>query len=150
AAEMAVVPKVQLIGTDTNKNVLQRARAGHYRGLPPNTISKQRLERFFILLNDGYQVCDSLREMCVFFQHYLTKGNPFADVDGISCRNVLSFLFDPGACQLILQSLHAALKPGGWLVLGKGEALGVPEALFLPVDRDRMIFTRNEPVRPSA
>jgi len=81
--------------------------------------------------------------MCIFSRHDLTKDPPIPDVDLISCRNVLSFRFGPELRDSILRSFRTALKPGGWLILGKGETLAVPEALFRATDRDQMIFTRN-------
>jgi|GEM_PF-5727873 len=140
-AGMPTAPAVELIGTDISTNALRRARAAYYRGPPPGTISEQRVKRFFVPLNDGYQVCDSVRQMCTFCYHDLTKNPAITDLDFISCRNVLSFFFGPELRDSIFQSFHAALKPGGWLILGKGETLAVPEALFRASDPDRMIFT---------
>jgi two-component system CheB/CheR fusion protein len=56
---------------------------------------------------------------------------------------VLGFFFEPEVRDRILKSFHTALNPNGCLVLGKREILTVPDALFVPLDRERMIFARN-------
>jgi chemotaxis methyl-accepting protein methylase len=118
-ANMPAAPATQLIGTDVSTSALQRARTGCYRGRPPATISEQRLDRFFVSSNGGYQVCDSIRRMCTFSRHDVSKDPPIPDVDLISCRNVLGFFFEAEQRRRIMEAFHAALKPGGYLILGK-------------------------------
>jgi chemotaxis methyl-accepting protein methylase len=141
--EMRAAPGVELIGTDISMHALQRARTGRYRGKPPASISAERLQRFFVSTDGEYRVCDSIREMCRFSHHDLTSDPPITNADIISCRNVLAFFFGGQLQERILASLHGALKPDGYLVLGKREILTVPDALFRTVDRDLMIFARN-------
>jgi chemotaxis methyl-accepting protein methylase len=139
---MSGMPALEVIGTDISVGALQHARTGYYRGNPLGTIKDKRLERFFVPANGGYTICDSIRRICAFRRHNLSTDAPIREVDLISCRNVLSFFFDPNTQGRVLEVLHGSLLPGGYLVLGRGESLRIPDTLFLPVDRNKRVFRR--------
>ena len=56
------------------------------------TVSAERLERFFVGRDDSYQVNRELRQMCIFSKHNLLQDPPFPELDLISCRNLLIYL----------------------------------------------------------
>ena len=55
-------------------------------------MSPERLRRFFVKVQGGYQIVRSIREMCVFARQDLTKDPPFSRLDLICCRNVLIYM----------------------------------------------------------
>ena len=58
----------------------------------------------------------------------------------ITCRNVLIY-FDRETQEALFHRFHAALAPGGFLVLGKVETLlGPTRSLFTPVDARERVF----------
>jgi PAS domain S-box-containing protein len=64
----------------------------------------------------------SLREKMVFAPQDLLVDPPFAGLDLITCRNLLIYL-NPDAVKRVLHLLHGSLRIGGYLFLGRGEAL---------------------------
>ena len=61
----------------------------------------------------------------------------------ITCRNVIIY-FDRESQEALMQRFHAALVPGGYLVLGKVETLlGPSRRLFEAVDTRQRIFRRS-------
>ena len=65
----------------------------------------------------------------------------FQDLDLISCQNVLIYLESTPQAR-ILQTFHYALKPTGYLCLGKSETTGTSSDLFEPLDKKGKIFLK--------
>jgi len=132
---------VQIFASDISEAVIEKARSGKYPENISADVGPERLERFFRKIDGGYQVSKSLRELCVFSRHNLIDDPAFARLDLISCRNVLIYL---GSVQRhILPMFHYALKPGGYLMLGRSEKTGFDD-LFSLVDVDTRIYIRKE------
>jgi two-component system, chemotaxis family, CheB/CheR fusion protein len=130
---------VQIFATDVDGQVINQARAGFYPEAALADVSPERLRRFFIKGSGGYQVSKSIREMCVFARQNLIKDPPFSHLDLISCRNVLIY-FGLVLQKLVVPIFHFALKPTGFLLLGKSEALGSFMDLFSLVDKRYKIY----------
>ncbi len=79
----------------------------------------------------------------IFGRHDLVQDPPISRIDVLSCRNTLMY-FTPTAQTRILAKLHFALRPTGFLVLGRSEALATRSALFTPFDLKRHVFQTNE------
>ncbi|GCE11607.1 chemotaxis protein CheB [Tengunoibacter tsumagoiensis] len=134
----------QIFATDIDTGVLKQARAGIYQRKALQDVSSERLQRFFLPLDrsgERYQVNASIREQCVFARHNLAYDPPFSRLDLLSCRNVLIYLM-PSAQEKVLQTLHYALKPHGFLVLGASESVGPDSGLFTRVEPHQKIFTK--------
>ena len=142
AAGAGVSVPIQIFASDISEPAIEKARAGVYLENVAADISPERLERFFIRTDGGYQVAKPLRELCIFTRQDLINDPPFSKLDLISCRNVLIYM---GPVQKrILPILHYALKPNGYLMLGVSEtARGFPE-LFRTVDKKYKIYGRKE------
>ena len=130
---------VQIFATDISDVALERARAGVYpedikRNMPPRL-----LRRFFTKVDRGYEIVKRVRDACVFARHDLTKDAPFANVDLISCCNVLIYLGQTAQKQ-ILPMFHYALRPSGALMLGSSETVGEFGDLFAAADSRSRIF----------
>ena len=89
--DMHLPAAMQLFGTDINEAGLERARAGLYSDAIAQDVSPERLRRFFVRLETGYQISKSIRESCVFARQDLTRDPPFSHLDLVSCRNVLIY-----------------------------------------------------------
>src|SRR2546425_8625605 len=133
--------KLQLVATDVNEAVLDKARAGSYAKTSVNDLSPERLRRFFVEENGGYRVAKFLREMVIFARQNLLSDPAFSRMDLVSCRNLLIYL-EQDLQRKILPTLHYALKPGGFLFLGESESIGSFADLFEPVDKKHKIFSK--------
>ena len=114
---------IQIFATDISETALDRARTGLYTEAAVAEISPDRLKRFFVRQDGGYQVNKSVRDMCIFARQNLVKDPPFSNLDLVSCRNVLIYM-GPVLQRRVIPTLHYALKPGGYLMLGEAEGLG--------------------------
>jgi two-component system CheB/CheR fusion protein len=141
-SQHSIVTPVQLFGTDLSEGAIEKARAGVYGGTSMEKISGERRNRFFTKIDGHYQITKPIRDICVFATHNLLKDPPFSKLDLISCQNVFIYI-EPEAQKRILQSFHYALKPTGYLLLGKSETIGKASELFSPASKDLKLFTKN-------
>lgn len=132
---------IQLLATDIDEAALAVARRGLYRETVANSLAPVRLQRFFIRREGAYQVTDELRAMVVFAAHDLTRDPPFAQIDLLSCRNLLIY-FEAGMQQQVLERCAYSLRPGGYLFLGAAEGTGRASPIFTPVSKKRSLFRR--------
>ena len=139
-------PRIQIYATDISEAAIARARAGVYLKSISREVSAARLQRFFSPCPGGYQVTKALREVCIFARQNVARDPPFARIDLISCRNLLIY-FDATLQKKVLPTLHYALNPGGYLMLGLSEGPYRFGDLFEAVDSKRKIFAKKSTQR---
>jgi chemotaxis methyl-accepting protein methylase len=138
-----------ILATDIDSHALAIARKGLY---PRSQLANVRLgqfDRYFTPSGSHFEVLREIREMVLFSKHDITRFNG-SDLSGtlsgpfdlILCRNMLIY-FKPDLQRRIMNILHKALSPGGYLVLGTAESL-VPEveSKFGVVDKWAKIFQK--------
>jgi two-component system CheB/CheR fusion protein len=132
---------IQVFATDISDAALDRARAGVYQDSVLADMSPQRLKRFFMRVEKGYQILQSVREVCIFAKQNITKDPPFSGLDLISCRNLLIYL-GPELQKRVIPTMHYALRPGAHLMLGGAESLGVFSDYFTLIDKKYKIYQK--------
>lgn len=132
---------VQLFATDLNERNIEKARLGVYKKSALRDIGEDRIQRFFMYVDDHFQVIKAIRDMCVFARHDLLKDPPFSRVDLISCQNVLIYL-DNAVQGRVLRSFHYALRQDGILCLGRSETTGDASELFTHPERDKRFYRK--------
>lgn len=133
--------QVQIFGTDVNEKGIHKARAGVYRESIAEEVSPERLQRFFIKVDEGYRVNKAVRDMCVFAQQNLAGDPPFSQMNVVACRNLLIYM-GQALQRKIVPILHYALKPSGFLVLGRSEGVLGFSNLFSTVDAKHKIYAK--------
>lgn len=141
--------KVTIFASDIDSASIDFARAGVYADSIVNDISPERLSKFFIKKEKGYQLKKEIREMVVFAHHNLIKDPPFSKLDLITCRNLLIYL-KSDLQKKIIPLFHYSLNTDGILVLGTSETIGDFGNLFSPFDEKNKIFKgKNYNIRKS-
>jgi two-component system CheB/CheR fusion protein len=137
---------LQIFGTDISDKNIEKARTGIFPENVSENISEQRLKHFFSKVDRRYQISKAIRDICVFAKQDLTRDPPFSNLDLISCRNVLIYL-KPKAQKRIIPLFHYALKPSGFLVLGKSESINGFEDLFNVTDKMPLYSKKMAPTK---
>ena len=132
---------IQIFGTDLSERCVAAARAGIYSESETAGFSPELLERFFRRVDRGYQIIQSIREMCVFARHNIFVDPPFSRLDLISCRNVLIYL-EPALQRQVVATFHYALRPNGYLILGPAEGLRDLTDVFEVVNKEHRFYRR--------
>ncbi|WP_052049493.1 chemotaxis protein CheB [Leptolyngbya sp. KIOST-1] len=140
-------PSIQIFATDVNERAIEVARLGWYSPSQVSDVSPERLQRFFVPADGGYQINKMVRELCIFACQNLITDPPFSRLDLISCRNVLIYL---GAAlqSKVLPIFHYGLKPDGFLLLGSSETVGECGYLFSLVDSRYKLYTKQSSSLP--
>ena len=138
---------IQIFGTDLSEATIDHARAGIYSSSIAKDVSRARLKRFFTKRDGSYQISRSVRDICTFARQNLTADPPFSRLDLISCRNVLIYLGTQLHKRCIPQ-FHYALNPGGLLILGPAESIGLYDELFEIRDKKNKIYTKKNVPTP--
>ncbi len=139
---------IQIFATDISETAINKARAATYPANIEAHVSPERLKRFFVKQEGGYQISKAVRELCIFTKHDVTKDPPFSRLDLISCSNVLIY-FSPPMQRKILSIFHYALKPSGFLILGKSESVGRQLHFFEPTEVKHKIYSRKKTFSPN-
>lgn len=137
---------VRIFATDVHRTSVDFASAGVYDDSSVSQLSSPRLERYFNKTQNGYKVCQDLRNMVVFAPHNLIKDAPFTRLDLISCRNLLIYL-QPLAQKKALSLFHFALKTGGTLFLGPSETTGKLAEEFDVHDAQWRLYRKRRDIR---
>ena len=132
---------IQIFATDINDSVIDRARAGIFPENILQNVSEDRIRKFFIKLNGGYQISRRIRELCIFAKQNITADPPFSRIDFISCRNLLIYL-TAVLQRKVIPTFHYALNPEGILVLGTSESIGSFADLFRLIDKKHKIYLK--------
>lgn len=132
-------PKVQIFATDIDEPAIAAARDGLYTLNDAADVSPERLRRFFTKQGEEYRIRREIREMVLFASHNVIKDPPFSHLNLITCRNLLIYL-NQQAKERVMETLHFALEPGGYLFLGTSESLEGAADLYAPVSREHHIY----------
>jgi two-component system CheB/CheR fusion protein len=139
--DMELTTPIQLFATDISDSGLDRARSGMYPDLIAQDVSPERLRRFFVRVDRGFQIGKAIRESCVFARQDVIDDPPFAHTDLISCRNLLIYL-DSALQRKVLPVFHYSLNPTGLLLLGNAESIAAASDLFSVIDKQHRIYGR--------
>lgn len=112
-----------ILATDTDRHLLARSRKACYprsslKDLPPTWLTAA-----FIESAEDYCLQRAFRQPVLFVEHDVRTPVPATSLHLILCRNLVYTYYQEDLQKEITARLHAALRPGGILVLGSHERL---------------------------
>jgi chemotaxis protein methyltransferase CheR len=128
----------QIVGTDIDRDALEKARAGgpysadDFREMDPHLV-----EKYFRHDGKGYWAQPILRSHVTFTEKDLLRSIVREEFDLVVCRNVLIYFTEEAKIQVVTGLVHA-LKPGGILFIGATE--GIPSGQFPNLERISLSF----------
>jgi chemotaxis methyl-accepting protein methylase len=132
--------RVSVLGSDIDARSLAAAEKGGFEeadfaDTPPE------LRRRYFAPSSPFTIIPEVRRLVRFERRdLLAEGPPPGAQHLICCRNVLIY-FDRDTQERLFDKFHAALAPGGFLVLGKVETLlGSARTRFAPIDGRERVF----------
>ncbi len=132
---------VQIFGTDASDRAIDFARLAIYPDSIIAEVGAERLRRFFVKVDRGYQISKRVRDTCIFARQNLSGDPPFSHIDLLSCRNVMIY-FRQVLQRRVIATFHYALEPNGYLLLGMSESLREFPDLFGTFDRKNKIYSK--------
>ncbi len=131
--------KLQVFATDLSAEAVAVARIGRYKRSIEAAMPPERLSRFFVACDDGWQVSKDIRDMVLFAQHDVLRDPPFTRLDMLCCRNLLIY-FDATLHKRLLPLFHYSLRSGGLMLLGSAETAASYPQLFAPQDVNLRLY----------
>jgi chemotaxis methyl-accepting protein methylase len=114
---------LEMLATDIDPEVLARARAARYPGGALREMEATVRDHWFVPTRGEWQLADRIRELVRFKRQDLLGGEEPGGLDLVLCR-YLAFTYYRGDRLLAAaRVLHRALRPGGWLMIGRKEGL---------------------------
>ena len=131
--------KVQFLGTDETKQVLDFALSARYSAGGIHAIPEILKEKFFALEEGLYQYEPVYFEQCQYSVAALVDDSPPQDVDIIYCKDVLPILAS-SAQEKLLGQFKESLSQNGLLVLGSNEGHQAHLPFFVSLKNQPYIY----------
>ena len=123
---------IEIISSDIDTKILAAARKGFYSARSVAQLPPRHLQKYFTRTNDGFQICDDLRQAVEFTRVNLNDRvdtRAYRNFDVIFCRNLLIY-FDDVSRKAAAETFYDALKPGGFILLGHSESMSRISSLY--------------------
>lgn len=125
--------KIQIFATDIDENALRIARAGRYPIGAIADISREYIDKYFVLDQDSATLSQGLKNIIIFSTHNVFQDPPFMHIDLICCRNLLIY-FGSILQSRTFSSFHYSLRSKGGLFLGTADSASAAPDLFSKSD----------------
>jgi chemotaxis protein methyltransferase CheR len=134
--------RIEIASTDVDKKCLKFAQKGIYIKSSLKNVSKELLNKYFTPEEDGYKIRNEIKQVVAFSYLDLTSADYVKSADIVFCRNVFIY-FDRNLQEQLLTKFSNALKPQGYLVMGKSETL-IREAkeIFEEIDLNARLYRK--------
>jgi two-component system CheB/CheR fusion protein len=142
--------RVKIYATDIDEESLTEAREAVYPAKAVQAVPPRLRERYFVDANHGGGLAfrTDLRRCVIFGRNDLHHDPPISRVDLLLSRNTLMY-FAADVQARILANFYFALNRGGFLVVGKAEALQSGRRFFVPHDLKRRVFVKDGSLEPA-
>ncbi|MDX2966920.1 CheR family methyltransferase, partial [Streptomyces acidiscabies] len=133
--------RVKIYATDVDEEALREARSGLYTAKSLESLSPEVRDKYFEQNSAQFSFRPDLRRRVIFGRHDITRDAPISRLDLLVCRNTLMY-FNVEAQTQIVDRFHFALRPSGFLFLGKAEMLLNDSERFEVVNMRQRVFRR--------
>lgn len=145
---------LEIIAGDLNESCLKTAAEGYFEKEKLKNIPERYIDKYMRRDGDGAVIRDEVRDLVKFIPlnlNGLMSGEPFpgtvsvtAMFDIIFCRNVMIY-FSASCQQMLVDTLHRLLVPGGYLFTGDAEPLHLFDHNFEAIKGARcLIYKKTE------
>ena len=135
--------RVKIYASDVDEDALAQGRHASYTLQQVQEVPAEYLEKYFDRVDDRYVFQKDLRRSIIFGRHDLVQDPPISRVHLLACRNTLMY-FTRESQSRILSRFHFALRPGGYLFMGRAELLLTHGEMFTPQELKWRVFSRTD------
>jgi chemotaxis protein methyltransferase CheR len=121
--EMGAIDRVELVGTDLDAKILQKAEGGLYHDYEVRALPERFMAKHFEPVGALFKFNgEAIRARCRFLAHNLLEDEPVADCHLVMCRNVVIYFNEQGK-RALYERVERSLVPGGILFVGNTERI---------------------------
>lgn len=139
--EVGLLDHAVIVATDLSERALQRAREAVYGQWSLRRCNEEQRRRWFHAHGPRWRLDDRYRQAVTWRTSGLLDGPAARGLDLVLCRNVLLYLA-PEALERAAVTLHDALAPGAWLLVGASDPPLEHPGLELLVGRHGVAYRR--------
>jgi len=135
AVSSDVLPRarVEIVGTDIDRRMVERARAGVFSVDDARDVPQLQRKRWFDERDGELHADPKLRTLCRFESGDLLTMRPARQAyDLVLCRNTVIY-FTPDVKDALHARIAGALVPGGYFMVGSTERISDPASLGLEI-----------------
>ncbi len=134
---------IDIYGTDIDKKCMSDALVAEYTKEQLKNINDVNLNKYFTLLSSQkFKLKQEIINMVKFQYFELSSDNFIKEADIIFCRNVFIYFYKDMQ-ERILKNFYNALKPQGYLVMGKVETIATEaKDFFKVIDLEAHIYQK--------
>jgi chemotaxis protein methyltransferase CheR len=132
--------RFEIVATDANRQLLERARGARYRSSSLKDVPAHWLAHAFQSEGDHFLLRPDFRRFVEFLEQdirYQMPGGPF---DLVLCRYLVFTYFEQSLQREVLGRILERIRPGGIFVTGKQETLPSGSWRLSPCDRNLCIY----------
>lgn len=139
--KMAVLPEsgrelsVQVIATDRNAHLIERAERGIYPGGALKELPEEWKKQAFEKRENEYQIKNEFCQYVQFQLQDIRSEMPEGTFDLILCRNLVFTYFQEDLQRDTFQRIMTKLNPGGYLIIGNHESLPEGQEYLVRVEK---------------
>ena len=131
---------LEMIGTDTDPGMLERAAAARYLRGSLKDLPEGWCERAFKLRDGKWCLKPEFKTAVAWLRQDIRQAAPDGPFDLVFCRNLAFTYFDEAQQRNVMARISHVLRPGGALVLGAHETLVNNAPGFIPWPGARHIW----------
>jgi chemotaxis protein methyltransferase CheR len=120
--EVASDGRHNILATDIDSTILERAKKGEFTVPEVKNVSKNYLDKYFNKVDEKYNIKSKLKNMVTYKKHDLILDSYENNFDLIVCRNVVIY-FNQEVKNEIYKKFNSSLKKGGLLFVGATESI---------------------------
>ena len=140
-SQLVPLSQIQVIATDLDENVIQKAKLGLYPERSLAEVPKDIQAKYFEKEGNFFKVKDEIKRCVTFKKHNLLKDNYESNFDLIVCRNVMIY-FTEEAKDQIYSNFSKSLRKDGILFVGSTEQIFNPSRYNFEVE-DTFFYRKN-------
>jgi chemotaxis protein methyltransferase CheR len=123
--------RIEIVGTDIDKRMVERARLGRFDNDDARTAPPAALTSHFARTADGWQATAALKANVRFeVGDLLRMAVPRERYDLVLCRNTVIY-FTPEVRDALHERIVTGIRPGGFLMIGSTERVTTPAEIGL-------------------
>jgi chemotaxis protein methyltransferase CheR len=132
-AEVLPRARIEIVGTDIDRRMVERARAGVFSIDDARDAPRAQRKRWFTEVDGRLHADPKLRTLCRFETGDLLTMRPAHQAyDLVLCRNTVIY-FTPEVKDALHARIAGAIAPGGYFMVGSTERITDPAALGLEI-----------------
>lgn len=133
---------LQIIATDRNSHLLERAKKALYSASTVKELPEELIRLAFDKMGKEYAITEHYQTGVEFIEQDIREQVPEGQFHLVLCRNLVFTYFQEDLQNNIFKKIVSKIRPKGFLIIGAHESLPQKEEMFIPYKRSNCIYQK--------